>query len=407
MISRRGLLTASAAALATPAVLTSLPRTATASGTTPATLPVDLVNTTGSDTVYAYVSGQDPDNGNAWMFLQADGRTPYYPPSPTAPGAPLGADCAIPLAASGGGHTTITLPHLAGGRIWFSVGDKLVFLVNPGPGIVMPSAANPSDPNAATQWGFCELTYDDSQLYGNITFVDFVSLPIALQLATGSGQQTVGGLPAGGLDTVCSALRAQAASDGSDWARLIVTGSDGRNLRALSPNTAATGDQSLFSGYLDAYIDQVWQKYQSTDLTVDTQAGWGTVTGRVGNGLLTFPSVGSFAKPSTYAVFNCSTAPFTTGNDEMGNLSARLAAALNRTTLLDDADQPDGENPASYYAQPRTNHYARIVHATTADGLGYAFPYDDVHPANGDVEGKVQAAHPTRLTVTVGAPTSG
>ena len=74
----------------------------------------------------------------------------------------------------------------------------------------------------------------------------------------------------------------------------------------------------------------------------------------------------------------------------MGNLSARLAAALNRTTLLDNANQPDGENAANYYAQPRTNHYARILHSVSGGGLGYAFPYDDVHASGGvDVEGKV------------------
>jgi hypothetical protein len=120
------------------------------------------------------------------------------------------------------------------------------------------------------------------------------------------------------------------------------------------------------------------------------------------NDQLTFDGVGSFARPSTAAIFSCSSAPFTTGNDEMGNLSARLAAGFNRTTLLDSASQPSS---TAYYGQAHTNHYSRILHGVEADGLGYAFPYDDVHASGGtDVEGKVQSGSPNKLTITVGAP---
>ena len=406
MISRRTLLGASVAAVAAPVLLTALSRSASAG--TPARLTVDLANNTTSDTVYAYVLGLDLSQGNQWAFLQSDGSTLYHPPSPAAPGAALGADCAIALPARGAAARAISLPYLASGRIYFSVGSKLTFLVNPGPGIAMPSVSNPTDPNIATHYGFCEFTYDTTQLYANISYVDFASTPISFNLQTsGQGTQVVQGLGAGGLETVATALRNQAAADGGDWAKLIVTDSSGAALRVLSPNTAISSNPALFSGYLDSYIDQVWTKYQSTDLVVDTQASWGTVTGRVSNGVLSFPGTGSFAKPSTAAVFNCSSAPFTTGNDEMGNLSARLAAAFNRTTILGNANQPDGENPSLFYAQPRTNHYARVLHQTSTDHLGYAFPYDDVHPAGVDFEGRVQSSVPTVWTITAGGGAGG
>ena len=45
----------------------------------------------------------------------------------------------------------------------------------------------------------------------------------------------------------------------------------------------------------------------------------------------------------------------------------RLAAALNCSTLLADSHQPDGEDSATYYTAPVTNHYARIVHAASVD----------------------------------------
>ncbi|AHH98516.1 hypothetical protein GCM10010174_71090 [Kutzneria viridogrisea] len=392
MISRRAFLGATAAtALAT----TFGARALAATGST---LDVALVNNTGNNTVYCYVTGQDPNAGNAWMFLQADGSTVYHPPSPPSPGTPLGADCAIVLNASGAGPRTITVPRIVGGRVWFSVGKPLTFLVNPGPGIAMPSVSNPSDPNINTSWGFCELTFDASQLYGNISFVDFVSLPIALSLSTPQGTQTVPGLPQGGLDKVCSALREQ----GGDWAKLVVDGPDGKPLRALSPNQAISTNPGLFNGYLDDYINQVWQKYAGTDLVIDTQFTWGQARGRVSGDTLSFPGVGSFAKPSTPAVFSCSQPPFTTANDEMGNLSARLAAAFNRTTLLDNPVQPTNEDPSRFYQQAATNHYARILHATLPDGKGYAFPYDDVHPDGVDFEGKVQSGEPGTLTITAG-----
>ncbi|MFD8643759.1 beta-1,3-glucanase family protein [Streptomyces zaomyceticus] len=404
-MSRRKLLTATAGlALAVPAVATWLEADADAS--TAPTLPLDLVNTTGGNTVYAYVLGRDPAAGGNWAFIQADGSSLHHPPSPADDQTPLGVDCAIALNASGAGARRVTLPRLYSGRIYFSVGAKLTFLMNRGGGLALPSVSNPTDPNVNVHHDFCEFTFNSDQLYANITFVDMVSLPIAFQLETGQGPQTVRGLPADGLARVAAALRAQSAADGSDWSKLIVT-KGGADLRVVSPNLAIRGNNALFRGYFDSYVDEVWNKYRSTDLRIDTQFTWGTVTGRVNGDTLSFPGVGSFAKPSTLSIFSCSDAPFTTGNDLMGNLSARLAAAFNRTTLLDNPHQPTAENPASFYTRPRTNHYARILHDTTPDHLGYAFPYDDVHPAGVDFEGKVQSGSPGRWTITVGGTAGG
>jgi hypothetical protein len=115
-------------------------------------------NNTGSATAYAYVTGLDINNDYAYAFLQPDGKTLYYPASPSLPLQPLAVDCAIPLGAPGA-TTTVTIPQLAGGRIWFVVGSKLTFLLNPGPGIVEPAVTNTSDANYALNWGFCEFTW--------------------------------------------------------------------------------------------------------------------------------------------------------------------------------------------------------------------------------------------------------
>jgi hypothetical protein len=376
-----------------------------ANATTP-TLQIDLQNTTTSSEVYAFVTGQAINNNNALMLLESDGQTVYYPASPSSTGAALGANCAIPLGAPGS-TKTITIPQIAGGRIWFSIGAPITFLLNPGPGLVEPSVSNTADPNANLMWDFCEFTYNSSQLFANISYVDFVSIPISLSLTDSTGAvQTVSGMPASGLDTVCSGLTAQNNADGVGWNKLIVT-SNGSNLRALSPNNGIVMDSSLFSGYLEPYVDQVWSKYSSGALTVDTQASYGSLSGTVSGGVLTFPNAGSFAQPSTGDIFSCSSGPFANTAGAMGPLVARISAAFNRTTLLIDSDQPDDENPANYYKNSITNHYARIVHAANLDGLGYAFPYDDVTPNGGvNQSGAVSSGSPTLWTIAVGGGTA-
>ena len=415
-ISRRTMLAGSAAAVTAPVLATVLAHrepgrpairlaAAQTGAQTAASVSFSLQNNTLSDTVYAFVTGQAVDNNGALMLLEADGQTPYYPTSPSAAGSPLAVDCAIALNASGGAPVTITVPRLAGARLWFSIGTPLTFLLNPGPGLVEPSVTNPSDPNIDLQWDFCEFTYNDTQLFANISYVDFACIPIGLALTdTSGGTQNVAGLPPGGLDTICAGLTAQAAADGNAWTDLIVT-SGGQNLRALSPANGAVLNPSFLPGYFDDYVSQVWQMYESATLTVDTQASYGTVAGQVSGGLLTFPGVGAFARPATADILSCATGPFSTAgaSGEVLAIIPRLAAAFNRSTLLIDSDQPDGENPANYYANPVTNHYARIVHATTTAGLGYAFPYDDVTPDGGvNQAGPVSSGSPAVLTVTVG-----
>jgi Beta-1,3-glucanase/Putative Ig domain len=377
-----------------------------ASADTAATLSVALKNNTSSDTVYAFVTGTAISN-NALVLLEADGQTLYYPSSPSSTGSPLAVDCAIPLGAPGS-TTNITIPQIAGGRVWFSIGSPITFLLNPGPGLVEPSVSNPSDPNIDLMWDFCEFTYNTSQLYADITYVDFVSIPIAISLTDTSGNvQNVTGIPADGLDTVCSGLIAQNDADGAGWNQLIVT-SGGANLRALSPNNGIVMNSSLFSGYFQPYVDQVWSQYASDTLTVDTQASWGSVTGQVSGGVLDFPGLVTYAQPAAADIFSCSSGPFANTAGEIGAVSARLCAAFNRTTLLIDSDQPDDENVSDYYQNSVTNHYARIVHAANTDGLGYAFPYDDVAPTNGNNQsGEVSSGSPALWTISVGGGGSG
>lgn len=372
------------------------------------TLNFALVNNTGSDTAYAYITGLAIDNNNALFLLQSDGKTAYYPTSPSSTITALAENCAISLGASGT-TTTVTIPHLAGARLWFSRGATLSFYLNPGPALVEPSSSNPSDANYNIYWDFCEFTWNSAELFVNISMVDFFCLPIALALENTSGTtQTVEGLPSGALDTVCSALKTQHNTDGAGWDQLIIT-TGGANLRAVSPNTGITLNSSLFGTYFDSYVDQVWSKYTSETLTVDTQASAGSLTATVSNGTLNFSSGSiTYAQPTSAAIFSNSSGSFAVSGDSTKDaITARLAAAFNRSTLLIDTNQPDGEVVSKYYSNSITNHYARICHATALDGRGYAFPYDDVGPSGGvDQSGSVSDGSPKLLTVTVGGPLS-
>ncbi|CAK7220916.1 hypothetical protein SCUCBS95973_004319 [Sporothrix curviconia] len=396
----------------TPAVAT----TTSASTGTPSTLQIALQNNTTSANLYAYVTGLDINNSNAVWMLQSDGVTAYYPANPSSNEQPLQADVSI-VVGGPGSVRTVTIPQLAGARIWYSQDSPLTFRLNQGsggPGLVEPSVTNPADPNYALRWDFSEFTFNSTEIFANITYVDFVSIPVALQLTStdGSATQTVAGLPSNGLTTICEALQAQQRVDCAGWDQLVVQISSSTAgtsfLRALSPYNGLVINNTLFPNYFEPYVAQVWSKYQSTAVTVDTQATWGSVSGQVdSSSLLTFSGVGSFPKPTTGDIFSCSTgafAAYATNTDEMANLGARLAAALNRSTLLAYPSQPDGVPSASdYYQSTITNHYARIVHAANIDGRGYAFPYDDVAPEGGaDQSGSVASGAPGILTVYIG-----
>ncbi|KAF1958039.1 hypothetical protein CC80DRAFT_410114 [Byssothecium circinans] len=367
------------------------------------TLNILLQNKSNSSQVYAYITGQALNNGNRPMFIQADGRTIYYPTSPPATGAPLAVDCAIDLGAPGASKNVV-IPRIAGGRVWFSIGAKLTFKLNPGPAIVEPSVSNPSDPNYNINWTFTEFTYNAQQLFANLTYVDFVSIPLALTLINTAGQtQSCPGMAADGLTRVVNELRAQSARDGRPWDQLIYS-YNGTPLRALSPNNLLVFNGDAWGNYWDAYVNQVWDRFASTDLTVNTQASFGNITGRVANNLLSLGSAGTFAKPSARDIFSNSTGPFATGDNAARNaVIPRLAAAFNRSTLLDATHFPNGSSPESYYRNATTNHYARIVHQVQRDGRGYAFPYDDVVPDGGsDVAGTMHDGSPSLWTIAIG-----
>jgi hypothetical protein len=325
--------------------------------TTSGTLTIALENRSNSSQMYAYITGQAIDNNFKLFLLQADARTPYYPASPSSTGQNIPVNISIPLGAPNN-IVNAVIPRIAGGRIWFSEGSPLTFLLNPGPGLVEPSVFNPADLNYSKNFGFCEFTFNSFQMFVNISYVDFVSdIPIALTLQdTFGGSQHVGGMRANGLATVAQGLRDQTAKDGRRWSSLIVQ-KNGRDLRALSPNSGITNNPDWFGTYWTNYVNQVWDKYRNETLVLDTQAQWGEVQGRVNaNGNLDFGDGSVFGKPNAKDIFSNSTGPFATGSNAKTNaIIPRLAAAFNRSILLLSNQTPNGTQPSQYYQNPTTN----------------------------------------------------
>jgi hypothetical protein len=378
----------------------------------PNSLDIQLENRTDSDSVWAYITGIALQHNGARVIVKANGKDLYFPQSPPNILSPLTEDCAISLGPPGN-IVTVHIPQMAGGRIWFSRGSKITFLLNPGPAIVEPSVLNPTDPNADVDFAFAEFTLNSDQLFANISFVDFVPrIPIALTLKTARGQvQTVTGMPKDGLDRVCDGLRAQAAKDGRPWDKLVVQRpGQQRPLRALNPTHAGAVGAS-FTGYFEPLVDEVWSAYHEHNrhgprqLRINTQAAAGKVTGCVhgSSGHLVLGSE-AFPRPTTADILGCNSGPFTTGPSPTRNaIIPRLAAAFVRSAVLVEGVDEHPSHPNTFYNRDPTNHYARIVHETTRDGKGYAFAYDDVQPDGGeDQSGKVNAGDPSMFVVSVG-----
>ncbi|KAJ4303173.1 hypothetical protein N0V90_002066 [Kalmusia sp. IMI 367209] len=367
-----------------------------------AAFQIHLRNTIGADNVHAYVTGTDIQRGHLF-FLRADGKTPYYPKNPPSDGAPLEHDCAIKLGSSNSA-TPITIPHLKSGRIYFVVG-KLIFSLNHdegGPALVTPSPFELGTKNHNVKWSFAEFTWNADNLYANISFQDYVGLPIALTLKTTSGNtQHVAGLPANGVSTVCKRLE-HVDHDHADWAKLVMKSSQGEYLRAITPFNGMQLQPGLFDGYYEKYVDKVWEKYKDTPLLVNTAAP-GKLKGHVVNEVL---KVGgeTFTKPSTADIFGNNSGPFANeGSQERKDIIPLLCAAFNRSTLLEDHETPDPNGRQDYYKATTTNYYAKIIHDVLPDGRGYAFAYDDVKPAGAkDQSGRVQSSSPKLLIMTVG-----
>ncbi|KAK5124837.1 hypothetical protein LTR08_005588 [Meristemomyces frigidus] len=379
-------------------------------------LPLAFVNNF-AGSINAYVTGLDPDD--QLVFLQPDG-TWFYPTSDASQSSPVEITANIAIAVGGEGSTTkISLPdYMSSGRIYFANGDLQFYTVwssdTNGPGLVQPSSSNPDDPNAGINWGFVELTNTAAELYSDLSYLDFVGLPLGLSLDAGDGTtQTAEGVQPTAVASICSTLVSQAAVDGQPWGDLCQE-YEGNIIRVIGPQDYMSLNPNAFAEYLMDYVNQVWAYYETNTLTIDTQALAGEVACTVQGGLLQCAGDNrGYAQPVANDIFGCNSGPFAiedTDNDVHVAVVPRLCAAFDRSTLMLDGGNVQPSLAAfNFYTTAPTNYFSKLVHEQEMDGKGYAFAYDDVVPDNGaDQSGKVVdgSGDPQLLSVIIGGSSS-
>lgn len=374
-----------------------------------ATLGLNFVNNFGGP-INAYITGKD-ESGRV-VFVRGDGSLLYPSSGGSATPVPVGQDGRIPLAA--GQNFNMVLPiALESARIYYSAGDLIFGVVRTpiGDGLVQPAPNNPSDPSAGINWGFVELTLlPNGTLYANISYVDFVGLPLGMELTVnGDATQSAFGVGRGAVTNICNALSAQGSRDGRPWSRLCMGNAAGP-VRVLSPTVYTDLDPASFADYWHAYRDQVWDKYRGEPLIIDTQREFGRINCWVrGDALECDGDNRAYFKPEAVDIWGCDRGPFgKQSGDNQVHLAVipRLCAAFVRSTLLvGGGNVQPGLGQASYYRVEPTNHYSRVVHENEVDGKGYAFAYDDVNPTGTEnASGTVAHASPNTLRVFIGSP---
>ncbi|KAH7312207.1 glycoside hydrolase family 64 protein [Stachybotrys elegans] len=360
--------------------------------------------------INAYITGLDP-SGRV-VFIRGDGSL-YYPSSGGS-GVPIWisqADVQIPM--NPGQELNIVLPFsVTSGRIYYAAGDLsfAVVATDVGEGIVQPAPNNIRDPSANINWGFVELTLtSEGVLYANISYVDFVGLPLGMELTVNGGPtQSAYGVTANAVASICNSLGAQTGRDGRPWGGMCLAGSNGP-VRVLSPYLYTDLDANGFVTYWDQYANDVWNKYRSQPLVIDTQGPAGRVNCWVTGDVMNCDGDNrGYARPTARDIWGCDSGPFGKASGDNGVHLAvipRLCAAFVRSTLLlGGGEVQPGLGQTSYYLADPSNHYSRIVHEHEVDGKGYAFAYDDVNPGSENASGTVSAANSNTLTIFIGSP---
>jgi len=169
-----------------------------------------------------------------------------------------------------------------------------------------------------------------------------------------------------------------------------------------------------FADYWTSYIDQVWTRYTTQGLTINTQSvDFGNVSCSVQSDSLICTSASAsgggnaiYTKPSAKDIFSCNSGPFAAPSDLYQAVTPRLCSAINRSTLLLTGGnvQPDGVASSLYYDGEVTNWYSKLVHQWEIEGKGYAFPYDDISPSMEyqSQAGELTSYEPWVLTLLVG-----
>jgi hypothetical protein len=312
----------------------------------PGALTIELINNFDSSNVHAYIQTTS-EGTDQKVLIKADGSE--YKPVATSKYTPTfipqNANCGIPLGAKGS-SVTIAMPiPMLTGRIYIADGELNLSVLQSGSGISLqnPAFQNPYDSNFNTSYGFVEANQAGKCIYVNPTYVDFVGLPMGMELVTDKETLEISGLPGNGVKEVCRQLAAEQKKDGFPWGELCMENGNGAPIRVLSPQHNPDG----FKTYFDSYIDQVWEHIASNGIKFDTQDGNPLVSCQVQGKAMTCDRTSmTFPKPTSSDIWGCNSGPFAqTGDTCWDKIGARFCAAFHRATfLLPGGDVQPGQN---------------------------------------------------------------
>ncbi|KAM0718233.1 hypothetical protein Q7P37_006565 [Cladosporium fusiforme] len=372
----------------------------------PNSFQIEFINNIDSSNVHAYVVTNSRDSSQA-VLITAGGEVykPVAYSKGVATSIPKDANCGIPLGTRGS-KLTISLPvDMLEGRVYVADGELDIGVLQAGDGstLQMPAFQNPNDINFNLSFGFVEANKPARCIWANPTYVDYVGLPLAMELVIGDTTPNVSSIPSNGFEMICNKLKEEQAKDGYPWSELCLSDASGKPLRVLSPQHNPNG----LGQYFDKYIDEVWSQLGSGGMTFNLQNGSPLKSCTFQSDSMTCEGTNKpFPKPTSADVWGCNSGPFANTADECYNkIGGRLCAAFHRATLLlpGGAIQPNQSIDMYYPLDFPHNKYARIVHEVQLDHNGYTFPYDDVKPNDwSEVSGTISGDDPSALRIYVG-----
>ncbi|KAF1004089.1 MAG: Glucan endo-1,3-beta-glucosidase [Luteibacter sp.] len=282
----------------------------------------------------------------------------------------------------------LKLPESSSGRIFVSFGEPMYMSVVKGAdgsiGFAGPNPLNGTDPNVGIYYDWYEYTWNDNALFINTTQVDQFSIPLALDVYGGNKTRH--------LNSGITQTRAQVLQEYNAEVPVEFQLANANPVRILAPGKDAFDEGKPQGHYFDAYIDEVWNYYQTHTLTINRGAE--QYQGSVVNGVLVFQHTNWAQTPNAnepegfqFNVYKPTTQDVLEGKGNLARasdgdvwgvtpqLEAQICAAFNRHVM---EDTTQWKNADAFYQQAPANYYSRFWHVHGVNQKAYGFAYDDV-----------------------------
>ena len=250
-----------------------------------------------------------------------------------------------------------------------------------------------------------EFSYTQDGLFANPSAVDFVDIPIGLDLTKKNSNETlsVGGLFTDAKYQMCEQLK-EASTPEAPWHKSCVYDLNGDLIRVVAPYSG----NGAFDDYWNPYVDQFLRRFQHQPLIVRIGEGDQTCTTNPDSETLSCLGVERIQmpfRPTPADIFGCASGPFGRPNASQVEkaIMLNICAGFNRGTILDHPINGHASQSKSYKNHVH-NVYSKAVHDNEHDGIGYGFPYDDVRVDGKDQSGTLSfsVADVDELTIYVG-----